>query len=254
MFDILTLQMNSYSSLFIELANPIRLTLLDLLSKNSYSLSELAQKIDVSKPEVLRHVTRLTNQHIISKYNNQLYQLSNLGTIIITLLEPLEFLLKQVDYFKDHLIDLPNHLIHKLQLLTNAELIRGFGEAMVKIDQIANLPENKNSYILVHQRFPSIRKQQKAQNAYIIIPETMKENRPFTETKKIYEILHIKTLKVVSFGIWYIEDSMAFLCFPDKNNIPDYSEGFFITDEFGLTFVKELWNYFWSEAYTLGTF
>ncbi|MFQ5820720.1 MAG: ArsR/SmtB family transcription factor [Candidatus Heimdallarchaeota archaeon] len=51
--------MTEYSPLFAELANPARFQMLALLVEAPHTLGEFAKKIEVSKPEISRHLTRL---------------------------------------------------------------------------------------------------------------------------------------------------------------------------------------------------
>lgn len=49
--------MIEYSPLFAELANPARFKMLTLLVEAPHTLGKFAQKIELSKPEISRHLT-----------------------------------------------------------------------------------------------------------------------------------------------------------------------------------------------------
>ena len=102
--------MTEYSPLFVELANPARFKMLAVLAEAPHTLGEFAQKIELSKPELSRHLTRLVEQGFVQREHRK-YILTPFGEGIVTLLPSLNFVFQHRDFFRTHRLDLPPPLL-----------------------------------------------------------------------------------------------------------------------------------------------
>jgi len=244
--------MSSYSSLFAELANPARLKILELLAEAPHTIGALAPKIEVSRPEISRHVARLVDQGIVQQENRK-YTLAPLGEVLVTLLAPLQFVAQHQDFFLTHRLDLLPSLLHQIDALSQAGLVQGIGQVMIKLQELLNHPVPEDLFVLAHQSFLVFRKGPKARCAYHIGPESYRSKIPGTSIQ-LYETTHYRILPQVTHGIWLTSGNKALLCFPEMNNQPDYNETFFVTDPIGIAYVTAIWEYFWQQSEFVGTY
>jgi len=240
------------TTLFVELANPARLKILELLTEAPHTIGDLTPKIEVSRPEISRHVARLVDQGIVQQEGRK-YTLAPFGEVLVTLLAPLQFVVQYPDFFQTHRVDLPPLLLLQINALSQAELVQGIGQIMIELAELLNHPEKDDLYALLHQSFPVFRKGAKARCAYHIAPESYRSTIPGTSLQ-LYETVHYRILPQVSHGIWLTTSGKALLCFPDLNNIPDYNVAFLVTDKVGLTYVQAIWEYFWQQSEVFGTY
>jgi DNA-binding transcriptional ArsR family regulator len=239
------------STLFAELASPARLKILELLAKAPHAIGDLTPKMEVSRPEISRHVARLVDQGIVHQEGRK-YTLAPFGEVLITLLAPLQFVAKYPDFFQTHRVELPPLLLLQINALNQAKLVRGVGLVMIELQELLDHPPKDDLYALLHQRFPLLRKGPKARFVYHIIPESLRAHIPGTSLQ-LYDTAHYRILPQVSHGIWWTTSGKALLCFPDLNYIPDYNVAFSVTDPAGLTYVKAIWEHFWQQSEVVGT-
>jgi DNA-binding transcriptional ArsR family regulator len=240
------------TTLFVELANPARLKILELLTEAPHAIGDLTPKMEVSRPEISRHVARLVDQGIAQQEGRK-YTLASFGEVLVTLLAPLQFVAQYPDFFQTHRVELPSLLLLQINALNQAKLVRGVGLVMIELQELLNHPPKDDLYALLHQRFPLLRQGPKARCAYHIIPESLRANIPGTSTQ-LYATAHYRILPQVSHGIWLTTSGKALLCFPDLNNTPDYNVAFSVTDSVGLTYVKAIWEHFWQQSEVVCTY
>lgn len=240
------------TKLFVELASPARLKILELLTEAPHTIADLTPKIEVSRPEISRHVARLVDQGVVQQEGRK-YTLAPFGEVLVMLLAPLQFVVQYPDFFQTHRVELPPLLLLQINALNHAELVQGVGQVMIKLQELLNHPAKDKLYALVHQSFPVFRKGPKARCAYHIGPESYRSSIPGTSLQ-LYDTVHYRILPQVSHGIWLTTGGKALLLFPDLSNIPDYNVAFSVTDSVGLTYVMAIWEHFWEQSEVFGTY
>ena len=90
-----------YDMLF-EISNDIRHNILMLLLQKPERMTQVAKDLDLTSPEVSRHLTRLTEARLIEKDASNLYHVTNFGEYLLNSLVDLEFMTKHRDYFVKH--------------------------------------------------------------------------------------------------------------------------------------------------------
>jgi DNA-binding transcriptional ArsR family regulator len=233
-----------YSKILSEIANPIRTSILLNLYDNNLTVSELKEKIgDISHSEISRHIGRLAEHKLITKESipGRKYELTHFGAIIVKLLMPIDFILKNSDYFKTHRIDdIPEELLQGLENLGSSEHIIGTGNLMVKGKTFIE-SAMKDLWIMTNDPFPY---EIKVKHANLIIPPHM--------LKYGFEVDHIRTkydvklLPEVHVCIILSDLGQGFIFLPNlTSSAPDFSEGFFIKDSKGYEYLKRMFFHFW---------
>ncbi len=230
-----------------EFTHPSRMRILKILQLNPSTLTEITKSLNLSKPEVSRHLARMREAGLIVK-DDRIHSLSNLGELILVNTSSLYFILEEHDYFKNHqVIDIPESLLRQLDSLSTADLIIGTGYLMKKMGEMNNLPANQVK-IMVDQPFPGTRNL-KVNEALFIVPIYAKdENLNLTAIKETSDSFEIRTLPVVNISFGILDNKFGFLFFPNLRGKIDYNAGFIISDPLGMEFMLNLWDYFYKKS------
>jgi predicted transcriptional regulator len=225
---------------------------MELLTGRSQALADLARELDLSKPEISRHLTRMRELHLVEKLDKK-HTLTSLGDIFLNLTSPIEFLIKEYDYFMNHTVDLPFSFVREIDSLMKSELLSGTGYFMSKIDEIQNGAIKKGK-MMVDQPFPM--SQGHVDEALLIVPSYAKaENLNEEQLQKSCTDYEVRTLPVINLTLGMVDTTYGFLLFPERiTGKIDYNHAFFVTDEMGLEFLSRLWDYYWTKAeYRMGS-
>ncbi len=243
--------MDEYLTINSELSNPTRIQILSRIGENPQTLSEIASHFSISKPEISRHLSRLTNVGIIIKEpSTRKYKPSSLGETYLQLYSPIEFVLKHSTYFTDHYIDLPLHLTRNIDALMNAELVSELGNVLAKIQEMLNetIDEVK---LMLDQRLPVVSLKEKIKNGHYIVPITMsgsqiESGREYL--KKMYDNIEVRQLNSVTHFLMCTDEKQGIISFPTLQRKADWSSIWVVTDKLGLDYLQEIWNHFQSLA------
>jgi predicted transcriptional regulator len=120
--------------LFYELASESRLGILQELKEKDRKMNDLARKLDLTTTETFRQLQRLSEASLAKKQPEGTYAITEYGKLVLEFSSPLEFLLKNKDYFLAHDVRcLPHQFLMRLDVLSQATLISGMVESTTKI-------------------------------------------------------------------------------------------------------------------------
>ena len=233
-------------NLISEFMNPTRINILKLLSLTPVSFTDLAKKFDISNSEVSRHCSRL-EQHGFIKKELRKFKLTSFGGLVLTLFSPIEFIFNKADYFREHNIDeLSLKLIRNIFSLIDCELIEGTGNVMLKLQELAD-SALESFDIMTSQIFPFGK--EGLDVSYLITPQVMKMGQK-TEVLETNRSTKGRMLQKMPISIIIIDNKKGMVFFPNINNDPDFSSGFFVSEEnsTGFQYIKDIWNYYWDKA------
>ena len=236
--------MSTSDDLLSELSFPLRSRLLLELLETPLKLNDIANKFTVSKSEISRHLSRLTEINIVTKnIKTHEYFLTPLGEAYITLLQPVKFVLDENDFFKGHFIDLPPNLSRMIDNLGQSKHLIGSGEVL---NTIQNVLENTEEYvqILLDQKFPLTLKKKINWGKYVITPDIAEKGAEYA--KKIYEHIEVRTTNLINHNMLISDNSIGILSFPGLNHKADISYGYYLTDETGLSYLQDIWDFYWN--------
>lgn len=229
-----------------DIIHPTRLKILDLLGEGSKALADIARDLDLSKPEISRHLARMRDLNLVEK-RDKIHDLTSLGEVILNLTSPIEFLIENYDYFMNHKVDLPFSFVRDIDSLMNSELMSGTGYFMSKIEEIRK-EITKEVTMMVDQPFPGSSGQ--VENVLLIVPSYAKsKNLNLEILQKSCKYFEIRTLPIVNLTLGIVDRKHGFLLFPERiTGKIDYNYAFYVTDDMGLDFLSRLWNHFWEKA------
>ena len=230
-----------------ELTNYTNVNILKTIFSESKSLTEIADTLHHSRPEISRHLTTLRTISLIEKDEN-LNVITPLGSLLVELLSPLDFILLQYNYFEDHpFINFPSELLYGINSLKNSILITGIGVIFQKYIEIAQ-NHHENLKCMVNTPIPNVAKVRYEEGLFIVPAHATSSTLKHEELSK--ELLHyeLRQLPEINYDVFILDDSYGFIYFPDKYGLPDNNVCFFVNDTEGITFLLSLWNYFWSKS------
>ena len=90
-----------YDMLF-ELSNDIRHNILLMVKQKPERMTTIANTLDLTSPEVSRHLTRLSENRLIEKDASNFYHVTNFGEYLLNSLVDLEFITRHREHKKCH--------------------------------------------------------------------------------------------------------------------------------------------------------
>lgn len=108
--------------LYNELSSHVRLTILEMLTEGDARFSDIVKKVELSSPEVSRHLKRLQEASLVEKQVEGGYTLSLFGDTVMRMTSNMEPLMDKLDYFKTHdTSSIPVHLLRELESIDEAK-------------------------------------------------------------------------------------------------------------------------------------
>lgn len=127
----------TFSDMLFELSNSIRYKILKSIQEKAKRPSVIASELGLSPPEVSRNFTRLYESSLITKDVDNFYSITNLGEHVLILLEDLEFLFKNRDYFVSHSsVKIPASFQKRISELSEFTPATTFMEFVTAINEI----------------------------------------------------------------------------------------------------------------------
>jgi DNA-binding Lrp family transcriptional regulator len=213
------------------------------------TLTEIANELNISKPEISRHLSKMKEQGLIYKEEKK-HKMTNFGETLLTQLSLIEFITENFEFFKEHqLIDLPLEIIRKIDYLKKSEIIAGAGYIFKRMDKLTK-ESSKNTKLMLDQPFPGVR-EKPIETALFIIPSYAEEkNLNLDEIQRLCKFFEIKTLPAINISLGIIDDKKGFMFLPDLKGRMDYNNCFYINNPLGAEFLLSIWDYFWAQGKT----
>ena len=145
----------TFSDLLFELSNGIRYKILKSIQDKAKRPSVIATQLGLSPPEVSRNFTRLYESSLITKDVDNFYSITNLGEHVLVLLEDLEFLFLNRDYFVSHSsVKIPSSFQKRISELSDYTPASTFMEFVTAINEL--IKESKDYIWLYIDQYPLI--------------------------------------------------------------------------------------------------
>jgi predicted transcriptional regulator len=227
--------------LFYELASESRLGILRKLKENDWKMNDLARKLDLTTTETFRQLQRLSEASLAKKQPEGTYAITEYGKIVLEFAYPLEFLLKNKEYFLTHNVRcLPHQFVMRLDVLSQATLISGMVESTTKISMMigqAKIYMWAISPEPLVQSIEAISKEVPKSAEYRILSPQPYTKLPNLENRTLLEPPVIMA----------VTEKQAALCFRLIGGKVDYAS-FFGEETAFRDWAKELFCYFWEKG------
>ena len=234
---------------FQTLVNPIRVKILNLLYDRPLTLKDLTENLDLSKPELSRHLAMMRDLSLVERIDST-NNLTSLGQSIVEILAPLDFIINNYEFFKHHSLNgIPSFLLRELDVLLDSERINGLGYVMRRIGESFNL-SGDSQFVMIDQPFDrSSEPSSKVTNGFYIVPTYAKdENIKDSLLLQNHTAFEVRKLGIVPIAIGIHDSKTGVLFFADNLGKIDYNTMFYISEELGIAFLNKLWNYYWNSA------
>ena len=232
---------------FNDITHSTHIEILKTIISEPKSLTDIANTLDISRPEVSRRLNRLRKMTLVEK-EDQLNAISSLGGLILEILSPLDFILLHYEFFMEHpFINFPSEFLYRINQLQPSQLIIGSGNIFQKFIEVARTSHNRLKIIL-NTPMPNIAGVMWGEG-YFIVPASAKspilKHEHLSKEIKSYEF---RKIPEINYEISILDEKYGFIYFPDKSGLPDINACFFVDSTEGVDFLISLWNYYWEKS------
>lgn len=239
------------SNLLFELSNEDRLRVLIKLKEKDGKLTNISKKLKLNLQETSRHLSRLSEEKLITKNLDGSYRLTPYGEGAIRLLPSFNFLSKNRKYFQEHTLRyLPDEYAHRIGELMQCNFV---DDIMITFHIVEKMINESQEYVWIISDQILMSTQpllEKAVNRGVefklILPEIMTPPVDFQPLPEIDKVIKRKILDQVR-AIVMVTEKKARISFPTLDEKLDHL-GFQTNDEKARTWCKELYEFYWKKA------
>jgi len=254
-------ELERFHDLLFEVSNEYRHWILLLLQKKAMRITDMTKELNLTYPEIRRHISRLLDTGLIQRDVEGHYSLTPYGETSLLLFQELKFLSSNSEYFKTHsLSGIPTRFVKQIGEL--GEIIN-LANAMDFFRRTENLFKESREYVwLLVDQFPM--------NSLSTIVETINRGVKFRIIEPIERVLNpdldamtseetqslnrtrrtplVEQRMLGEVGLLlFLSDTCCVLAFPNPDGQHDY-KGFTATHDSALNWCKELFRHYWDEA------
>ena len=244
-----------YDILF-ELSNDIRHKILLLLKKKPERMTQVAKILQLTSPEVSRHLTRLAVSMLIRKDMDNLYHVTGFGEYILNLLDDLVFVINHREYFVSHnAMKLPSTFQKRMPELSSYTYIDNFMVFLNFMNE--KIVESKEYVWLYIDQYPLTAINSMLNAVERGVKLRIIEQRDITGPNVAFEDKHliVSGMDNPSVEIRNLEKNDVYLFISDAGNAIAFptSDGFdysgFTNEDIGKdTWSKDIFEHYWSFA------
>lgn len=239
------------TNLLFELSNEDRLRVLVKLKESDSKLTHLSKKLKLNLQETSRHLSRLSEEKLISKNSNGSYRLTPYGEGAIRLLPSLNFLSKHREYFQRHTISyLPDEYTQRIGDLEKSSFA---DDIMITFHIVEKMIDEAKEYVWILSDQILMSTQPLLEEAVkrgvefrLILPENVTPPADFQPLPAIDKVIKRKVLERVCVIVAVTEEK-ARVSFPSIDGKLDHL-GFQTEDEKARKWCRNLFEYYWNRA------
>jgi predicted transcriptional regulator len=255
--------MENVCSLFFELSNEDRLSIMLEIEKEPLKLTHISKKLDLTSSESHRQLSRLLEMKLVVKDVEGFFNLTPFGEQALKWIPGYTFISDNSEYFQSHILsNLPHEILHRLGDLSDCVFSN---DALVSVSNIETMMREADEYIhIIHDQF--------LLSAYPLASKAVKRGvhiktidpivyRPSLQIKGEVDENDKKTLsdaqgdgrlinrKIEQFDVflWMSEKEVAIISFPTLDGRFDYL-GFTSKGIRTLKWCNDLIRYYWDSA------
>ena len=249
------------NDLFFELSHEGRYKILLAIYKGKKKHTNLENDLDLTGPEISRHLKRLQEEKLIEKTIKGYYQITSFGKLICSIIPLLENSLQFIDFINSHdFEDIPIELFIQIGNFKDLQLKT---ETMGNVELWSQLITNSKTYIyaitdqLQTSVIPIIQKRIQTTGLEIkaIIDRelfnkfTKPEHLPQNANKLIRQIDFFKNIKMAEkLNLSMIITDNGAILFLRAGDSIDYSQCIFGKSKSFLKWAKRLFDMFWNRV------
>lgn len=224
--------MTDISDLLFLISSETRLEIIKKIQDSPSSQTNLAKAMDMVIPEASRHLAKLVEAKLVGKNEQNFYEISNFGRLVLATLPTLEFLVKNREYFVTHNInELPLEFIYRLGELKNAEYKTTVSNILRHIEQVL---EEAQEFVWLMADQPLINPKsllENFENNEVRLRIIRKGNLDVARIiqRKLGDRVEIADANVIFAGM-ALNEKTAGIVFNNNDGTVDFNSGFAATD------------------------
>lgn len=244
-----------FYNLLFEMSNDIRHKMILLLLQKPERMTSIAKVLDLTSPEVSRHLSRLSETKLIEKDSDNYYHVTNFGEYFLNSLMDLEFITKYMDYFLKHsAVNIPIKYQKRMSEISQFNLENNFMKFLQFINEKI---ENAEKYVWLYiDQYPLLASKSMLESVergvtYRIIEQKVPgSSEKFFDKKYLVSTggkpprIEVKTHPSRDVYL-FISDKGSAVSFPTIDGF-DYTG--FIFDGVESNWMKDLFNHYWTPA------
>lgn len=258
--------MENFYDLLFELSNEDRHKILLQLNMEEMTVTSLSKKLSLSKQEVSRHISRLSNAELTRKQPDGSYYITHYGKLALKQLDGFDFISQYQRYFSFHsLAHLPDKFIHRIGELKRSQQVNDISVTYYNIEKVF-VEAEEYVWLIADHYLSSIfsliaRTIERGINVRTIeaedwvVPPEINEgyrNLPERDIQTINDarlsgLLEEGLLKKVGMYLYLSEKEVAIASFPLPDGKFDYI-GFSTEEEQSHEWCEDLFKYFWERT------
>jgi predicted transcriptional regulator len=260
-----SLEMERLCSLFFELSNEDRLSIILKLMKEPMKLTHIAKELDLTVQETSRQLARMNEIELVTKDPDGFYVLQPYGRHAIRLFPGFQFLTEHVDYFNRHTLDLlPERFMGRIGELRGSVPVTALMKTFSNIERLMRESEeffwymsdenliSSSHYVLALdalERGIAIRCIEPLgyRPPPHILDSISNEIKTAIDAYRGKEMLLDKVFEKIDLVMYMNEKEVGILALPTLTGEFDY-KGFSSTDPKVLEWCKDLHRYYWERG------
>lgn len=257
--------MERLCSLFFELSNEDRLSILLKLMDKPLKLTHLSNELDLTVQETSRQLARLTSIDLVTKDSDGFFILQPYGRHAFRLFPSYHFLAGHVEYFNRHTLELlPEKFMGRIGELLPSERITRLMETFANIDRVLGEAEEffwvmTNENLITKKQFEmGYEALEKGVQIRVIEPtgyqppsdiitSVSDEVKEGYDRHRVTKLLDDRTYDKIDTTLYLSEKEVAVLAFPFETGEFDYL-GFTSKDPNVIAWCKDLYTYYWDNG------
>lgn len=260
-----SLEMERLCSLFFELSNEDRLSIILKLTNQPLKLTHIAKALDLTVQEASRQLSRLSEIELVTKNPDGFYVLQPYGRHALRLFPGFQFLTEHVDYFNRHTLGLlPERFMGRIGELRGCVPVTALMKTFSNIERLMREAEeffwyksdenliSSNHYVLALdalERGIEIRciEPRGYRPPPHIVDTISDEIKTAIDAYRGKEKLLDKVFEKIDLTMYMNEKELGILAFPTMTGEFDYM-GFSSKDPKVLEWCKNLHSYYWDRG------
>ncbi len=244
-----------YDMLF-EMSNDIRHNIMLLLIQKPDRMTNIANVLDLTSPEVSRHLARLSENRLIEKDASNFYHVTNFGEYLLNSLIDLEFISKHREHFIKHsAVNIPIRFQKRMSEISDFKLKSNLMEFLSFIN--SKIRESEEYVWLYIDQYPTIALESMIDSVkrgvkYRIIEQaTVAENGRFFDDNYMASFggepprVQVRSHERADVYL-FISDKGSAIAFPTREGF-NYT-GFVSEVGTDSTWTSDLFEYYWDPA------
>jgi predicted transcriptional regulator len=243
-----------YDMLF-EMSNDIRHNIMLLLLQKPERMTQIAKELDLTSPEVSRHLTRLSETKLIEKDKTNYYHVTNFGEYLLNSLVDLKFITKHRDYFVKHsAVNIPTRFQRRMSEISNYKVKNNFMEFLNFISE--KIKESEEYVWLYIDQYPIIAVESMLNSVERGVKFRIIEQSDLSGPNIVFDKKHLISIgeEPPRVEVKIHERKDIYLFISDKGSAISFPtiEGFdytgFVNEGNDSAWIRELFEHYWSPA------